>query len=638
MGSVGVPPAESGVAPDSSPAVYKSREESHSDEVFGGTLKTARETRALPEQTKKLVNLLRGDLDWIVMKCLEKDRARRYETANGLATDIQRHLNNEPVVARPPSNLYRFRKMVRRNKLAFAAGASIATALVIGLAIALWQSIEKTRAYNRAVAAEKTAQTQEAKSRQVAQYLKDLLQDLGPSVALVHDPAMVRGVLDRAAERIDRDLANQPETAIELRTTVAAIYGELGLFDKMAELARKNLDLARATFGEENLAVASALNQLGEAEFWREKVEEAERFTREALRVRRKLLGNEHLDVARSLLQLGNTLHRRTNPVEVQAVYREGLAICDRLPDSDERSLVEADLLQDLGLELQQPGRMEEAEAVGRQALELKRKLLGNNHASTAEALEVLALGLKDEGKLVEAEVFYREALATYLKLLGKDHHLVGRALRGLGATLSEQGRLVEAESHLREALATQRNDKFDVTWTLHYLAQVLERQGKLAEAEASYREVLVIRQKLAANPRGHLLLQLAGVLRKQGKRSEADAFLLDAIGAFRKQADAGDVDAQNAVAWLLATHPSPQLRDAQSAVSYADKAVAATSRKNAGYLDTLAAAYAAAGEFAKAVAFQKEAIALLPAEKEIEDYASRLKLYESGSPYRESE
>jgi len=74
------------------------------------------------------------DLDWIVMKCLEKDRARRYETANGLAADIQRHLSNEPVVACPPSNLYRFQKMVRRNKLAFGAAGAVLFALLLGLA------------------------------------------------------------------------------------------------------------------------------------------------------------------------------------------------------------------------------------------------------------------------------------------------------------------------------------------------------------------------------------------------------------------------------------------------------------------------------------------------------------------------
>jgi Leucine-rich repeat (LRR) protein len=94
----------------------------------------------------KLIHLLRGDLDWIVMKCLEKDRARRYETANGLAMDVERHLKNETVVACPPSRFYRFQKLVRRNKLAFGAAAAIAVSLVIGLATSIWQAARAKRA------------------------------------------------------------------------------------------------------------------------------------------------------------------------------------------------------------------------------------------------------------------------------------------------------------------------------------------------------------------------------------------------------------------------------------------------------------------------------------------------------------
>jgi WD40 repeat protein len=90
--------------------------------------------------TSKLLHQLKGDLDWIVMKCLEKDRTRRYETANGLMADIQRHLKNEPVVARPPSNIYRFQKMVRRNKLAYAAGIVVVAALLVGTAVSVWQA------------------------------------------------------------------------------------------------------------------------------------------------------------------------------------------------------------------------------------------------------------------------------------------------------------------------------------------------------------------------------------------------------------------------------------------------------------------------------------------------------------------
>jgi len=95
---------------------------------------------------KETIALLRGDLDWIVMKCLEKDRTRRYETANGLASDLKRHLNNEPVVARPPSAAYRFQKAFRRNKLVFTAATVVAVALVAGLGVSTWQTFEARKA------------------------------------------------------------------------------------------------------------------------------------------------------------------------------------------------------------------------------------------------------------------------------------------------------------------------------------------------------------------------------------------------------------------------------------------------------------------------------------------------------------
>src|SRR2546426_3534252 len=109
----------------------------------------------------KLISSVRGDLDWIVMKCLEKDRARRYETVNGLASDLQRHLDQEPVRACPPSNVYRFQKLVRRNKLAFGAGAVITATLVLGSLVSTWQAIAATRARATAV----LAQSAEAEQR-----------------------------------------------------------------------------------------------------------------------------------------------------------------------------------------------------------------------------------------------------------------------------------------------------------------------------------------------------------------------------------------------------------------------------------------------------------------------------------------
>ena len=102
----------------------------------------------------KLIHLLRGDLDWIVMKCLEKDRSRRYDTANAVAADLKRHLSNEPVVARPPTSVYKFQKAFRRNKLVFSAAAAVLAALLVGLGAATWAFIRENRAYERTLAAE----------------------------------------------------------------------------------------------------------------------------------------------------------------------------------------------------------------------------------------------------------------------------------------------------------------------------------------------------------------------------------------------------------------------------------------------------------------------------------------------------
>lgn len=128
----------------------------------GELVKTAQSRRADP---RELVSLLRHDLDWVVMKALEKDRGRRYETANGLAMDIQRHLGHEPVLARPPTRLYRFRKLVRRNRVLFAAGGAVAAALVAGLGASTWLFLKEREARQRAVAAEQ----QQASLRHVAE-------------------------------------------------------------------------------------------------------------------------------------------------------------------------------------------------------------------------------------------------------------------------------------------------------------------------------------------------------------------------------------------------------------------------------------------------------------------------------------
>jgi eukaryotic-like serine/threonine-protein kinase len=136
----------------------------------------------------KLVHQLQGDLDWIVMKCLEKDRTRRYETANGLAADLKRHLNNEPVVARPPSAAYKFQKAFRRNKLAFMAGSAIAAALVLGISLSVWQAARASRALNE-LRATAPAFAEQARSLAAKERFDDAIEKLNYAVKLRPDVA-----------------------------------------------------------------------------------------------------------------------------------------------------------------------------------------------------------------------------------------------------------------------------------------------------------------------------------------------------------------------------------------------------------------------------------------------------------------
>jgi tetratricopeptide (TPR) repeat protein len=207
----------------------------------------------------------------------------------------------------------------------------------------------------------------------------------------------------------------------------------------------------------------------------------------------------------------------------------------------------------------------------------------------------------------------------------------------GLGSVLGAQGRLPEAESLLREGVATQRkalgDENIDLAWSLQDLGLVLEHEGKLAEAERLYFEVLEIRKKLSLNPRRFLVEHLTDVLRLQGKLSEQKTTLEAAADAFRNAANSGDIEAENDIAWLLATCREPGIRDGEEAVRFAEKVVSETGRRSARFLDTLAAAYAEAGEFEKAVITLKEALALPGNEEQKQGFASRLKLYEANTP-----
>ncbi len=433
----------------------------------------------------RLVHLIRGDLDWIVMKCLEKDRTRRYETANGLAVDIERHLGNEPVVARPPSTLYRLQKLVRRNKLAVGAAGAVAISLILGLGLSTWLFFQEREAHQRAdVAANK--------SRQVAQFLEDMLQNVDPAYARGRDTTMLREILDKTIQRVGLDLKGQPAVEAELCHTIGKVYRSLADYGKAEDMQRKALALQKKALGYENLAVAATLNDLAFVLSDEGKLSEAESCYREALAIRRKLLGDENLEVAASI--------------------------------------------NDLGLVFRREGRLADAETLAQKALVMQKKLVGNEHLAVATSLNNLALALRDEGKLAEAETSFREALAMEKKLspsIQKDP-TVALTSDNLAFVLRDEGRLAEAETLEREALTIQKNvwgnAHPEVATILNNLALVLGKQDRLAEAETLHRQVLKMRQKIAGSEHpdspevAASLDNLGLLLRDERKLTEAEA------------------------------------------------------------------------------------------------------------------
>ena len=171
-------------------------------------------------EAPKLIHGLRGDLDWIVMKCLEKDRARRYETANGLAADVERHLSNEPVVARPPSAAYRLQKAFQRHRVSFLAAAGVAAALVLGLAVSLRQAVRATRA-------EALASQRLAEAEGISTFLIEVFQS--PDPARDGRTITVAETLDTAAKRLESNLASQPARRAQMQATLGRTYLTLGL-------------------------------------------------------------------------------------------------------------------------------------------------------------------------------------------------------------------------------------------------------------------------------------------------------------------------------------------------------------------------------------------------------------------------
>jgi len=464
----------------------------------------------------KLIHAVRGELDWIVMKALDKDRGRRYETANGFARDVERYLADEPVTACPPSKIYQFGKTVRRHKFAFTLAASVLVALVIGLGISSYLYLQERQA-------QKEAQSEAVKSQQVAQFLKEMLNGVGPSVALGRDTTMLREIVDKTGERLGTDLTNQPQVEIELRLALGQVYSQLQLYKRQEEMALEAQRLAQTRLGRENLSVAEALNQLSEALLVLHILDQAETSARATVAMQRKLRGVESLQEAHALCTLGDALRCQC---EGPGVVRD----CQIDPARVTVNQV----------------KLDEAESCYRKALAIQRKRLGReDDLAVAITLDSLSMGLRDANKLTDAESVGRQALAIRRKLLPEEHTEMTRSFMWLGSVLAAENKLEEAETCLRKAIPIQRRTQGQGKWfqavSLYLLAEILQRQDKLNEAEDCFRQALAIARTQMGSTHPDLpklILALADVLHQKGELAEGSTLGEEAIRLCREHPD----------------------------------------------------------------------------------------------------
>jgi tetratricopeptide (TPR) repeat protein len=519
-----------------------------------------------------LGTVLRGDLDWIVLRCLEKDRTRRYETASGLALDIDRHLKGETVLAAPPSASYRLSKAVRRHRGACATGAVVAVALVIGLVSTLWQANiaaqQRDLAHSAAASAEQRAQ----QLKHVSQFQAQMLEGIDATetgVQLMHDlrsrhaqalsetpfkederrlreqafaqelprinatdaaaQIVVETLLEPAVAASAEQFGDQPLVDATLRQTLANLYTKLGRYDEALELQQWTLDTRVRLLGEANSDTLRSFNDMGDLLDKQGKHAEAGDFTRTALEGLRKLLGEDDPLTVIALGNLGGNYRFQGKYDEALPLLLEALERSRRVNGKEHRdTLIRMNVL---GFVLVDQGKYAEAEPYWRETYELGRRALGSGDKDTIVWTNNLGGLLGAMGRRAESEALYREAAETSRRVFGVEHPFTLTAQGNVGSSLKAQGRYAEAEPILRETLEirlrTLGAEHPDTLDSMSAVGSLLRLEGKLSEAEVFLRDT--VQGKAATLGRAHpstlnAMSILAGLLGQVEQVAEAEA------------------------------------------------------------------------------------------------------------------
>jgi eukaryotic-like serine/threonine-protein kinase len=470
-----------------------------------------------------LASLLHGDLDWITMKALEKDRARRYGSPSELAADVYRYLRNEPVVARPASAGYQLRKYVLRHRIAVGVTAGLAL-LLVGFGIVQAAQLRRiTRERDRA--------------NRITEFMTRMFKVSDPSEAR-GNTITAREILDKASKEIDSGLAKDPEVQAQMMYVMGDVYMSLGLDPQTQALLSPAVEAQRRTLGPENPDTLRSASLLGAALSRQGHYTEAEKLLREALAIQRRVLGREHPDILRSMDWLADLLRAqggRNRYEESEKLYHETLEIRQRVLGPEHRDTISS--MGNLARILWQERKDAEAEKLMRETLDIQRRVLGAEHPDTLSSMDNLAFGLLRERRSTEAEQVERECLVIRQRILGREHIDTLSSMHTLAVILARQGRYPEAETLQREVLqGMQRTlgpEHPETLNSMNSLAMDLMGEGHYREAEKLLRETRAIQQRVLG-PDNHITAvstyNLGALEAVQGHREQALSFLREAV------------------------------------------------------------------------------------------------------------
>ena len=353
--------------------------------------------------TRELARDLRGDLDWITMCALEKDRTRRYGSVSDLAADLRRHVEHLPVLASPPSTVYRARKFARRHRAGVLVAATLASLLVAFAVTMTVQARRITREWERA-----NREAQAAK--EITEFLVGLFSVSDPSQAK-GNTVTAREILDQGAQRIGA-LSSQPPLQARLQRTLGGVYTSLGLYALADPLLERALETERRVLGLDSRETMDTLFAVGELRYYEQRFREAEAAYREAAQRRRAVLG------------------------------------------ADARDTLEADMA--VASACMQQNRFDEAERLFRPALERQQRVLGDDDSLTLNTLNEMSVLYFRQGRYAEGMPFIERAWRLHLKLFGENAPRTLISQGNLADTLAKLKRYDEAEQLFRTAITGQ--------------------------------------------------------------------------------------------------------------------------------------------------------------------------------------